>query len=241
MVLAPGANDPMRVVRLTLSEMTLRSMRSKVDAKNKRRSDPVRSKLTAISPRGVLQFKSESITMDPGNLERWDNFVELCDWDEAMGMSDLNYFEKANLAVFGDVKVNCNCPAFLFFGYSYIVSEYDAKYEGEGGEDWEGKRTKEGRPPVIRNPKLDGIVCKHLVNVLTILTFTVSKVAARMKELDKTKKAEPEKQEPEKKEPEVIEEPEAKEEPVAVEEPEDVEEPVVEPEVAPDEEAEDGE
>lgn len=98
-----------RVIRMTLSEMTLRSMRSQIDAKNKRRSEPVRSKLIAISPTGVLQFKSESITMDPGNRERWDNFIELCDWDKAMEMDDLNYFEKANLAVFGDVKVHCSC------------------------------------------------------------------------------------------------------------------------------------
>lgn len=218
-------HDSMFAVRLTLNEMTLRSMRSQVDAKNKRRSDPVRSKLISISPKGVLQFKSESITMDPGNLERWDNFVELCDWEEAMGMKDLNYFEKANLAVFGDIKVQCSCPAFLYWGYEFIVSEYDARYEGEGGEDWEGKRTKEGRPPVIRNPKLDGIVCKHLVNVLTILTFTVSKVAARMKELDKVKKSEPE---PEKEEPKLDEGPVA-EEPKAVEQPEVEEEPIEEP------------
>lgn len=178
--------DSKKVIKVTLSEATLRFLRSQVDEKNQRRSKPVRvPKLVAISDDGVLQFKSESITMEPGNLEKWDNFVELLDWEEVRKHDDLNYYEKANLAVFGDLKVSCSCPAFLFWGYEFILSEYDARYEGEGGEDWEGKTGKEKRPPVIRNPNLDGIVCKHLVAVLQVLTFAVSKVASKLKELDK--------------------------------------------------------
>jgi hypothetical protein len=214
--------------------------RKKSEASKKRWADPEYKKALREKMREGWRRRREAIQLQ-AVVNHSVKSVRKVYEDNPVPVYDLSVGGTQNFLIANGIIVH-NCPAFLYWGYEFIVSEYDARYEGEGGEDWEGKRTKEGRPPVIRNPKLDGIVCKHLVNVLTILTFTVSKVAARMKELDKTRKSEPEKIEPEKKEPEVIEEPEAKEEPVAVEEPEVVEEPAVEPEeVTDDEKAEDGE
>ena len=51
------------------------------------------------------------------------------------------------------LQVDCSCPADLYWGKQYIRSlgKYDAKF----GD-------KETRPPVKRNPKQYGMVCKHL-------------------------------------------------------------------------------
>lgn len=58
--------------------------------------------------------------------------------------------DKVRLSIDGDVLISCNCPAFKWWGYEYISTELGVK---------------EGDPqtifPNIRNPKLDGILCKH--------------------------------------------------------------------------------
>jgi len=47
-----------------------------------------------------------------------------------------------------------NCPAFLYWGYLYIDTQLDVQL------------VDENRYPGIRNPDLNGIVCKHLAAVL---------------------------------------------------------------------------
>lgn len=49
------------------------------------------------------------------------------------------------------VKVRCNCPAFQFFGYEYILTKMESIY-GRG----------ENRPPVEKNRFQEGVFCKHL-------------------------------------------------------------------------------
>ena len=49
-----------------------------------------------------------------------------------------------------------NCPAFLYWGF-----KYKAWKDGYG-------ILKEKRRPVVRNPQLQGFVCKHIFNVLSV-------------------------------------------------------------------------
>lgn len=67
-----------------------------------------------------------------------------------------------------DVQVFCSCPAFLYYGSSYILGrpKYDAKYT-----------EPENRPPRRRNPKQYGAVCKHYHNVMKALPFYTGTVA----------------------------------------------------------------
>lgn len=58
-----------------------------------------------------------------------------------------------------DIKVACSCEAFLYWGYKYIT------YRNKAGID------PEGRPPVIRNPRQEGMLCKHILAVLRRLGF----------------------------------------------------------------------
>lgn len=59
-----------------------------------------------------------------------------------------------------DIELSDNCPAQLYYGGDYILTQRDAKY----GDP-------ENRPPVIRNPKEYGIHCKHLQVLMRVLPF----------------------------------------------------------------------
>jgi hypothetical protein len=50
-----------------------------------------------------------------------------------------------------DLEVYCSCPADLYWGGQYIRTQRHAKYT-----------RPENRPPVVRNPKQYGLMCKHL-------------------------------------------------------------------------------
>jgi len=62
----------------------------------------------------------------------------------------------------GDIRVHCNCPAYKWWGWSYISTQVGYKF---------GKR--QDIFPKIRNPRLHGSVCKHLINALGALPFNV--------------------------------------------------------------------
>jgi len=66
-----------------------------------------------------------------------------------------------------DVQLYCSCPAFLYYGAAYILTQRGAKY------------TKpENRPPKKRNPSELGAICKHgqlLLDVLPMYATTLSK------------------------------------------------------------------
>jgi len=62
--------------------------------------------------------------------------------------------EKLDLALQSDVKLYCSCPSFQYNGYKYMADALDY-----------GIR-KEGRYPFVRNPQLQGTVCKHLFQLM---------------------------------------------------------------------------
>jgi hypothetical protein len=62
--------------------------------------------------------------------------------------------EKLDLALQSDVKLYCSCPSFQYNGYKYMADALDY-----------GVR-KEERYPFVRNPQLQGTVCKHLFQLM---------------------------------------------------------------------------
>jgi hypothetical protein len=69
---------------------------------------------------------------------------------------------KLALKVFNEchMKVRCDCPAFVYWGYAFLLTELEAISGPE-----------EHRPPDIRNPERKGCVCKHLSTLLAELPF----------------------------------------------------------------------
>lgn len=66
-----------------------------------------------------------------------------------------------------DVEVYCSCPAFLYWGSSYILTQRRAKFT-----------SPENRPPDERNPKQYGALCKHSQLLFDVLPFYVTSMAA---------------------------------------------------------------
>jgi len=56
-----------------------------------------------------------------------------------------------------DILVHCECADFLYGGFAYIATKMGYAIK------------KETRPPIVRNKRLRGSVCKHLIAVLEFL------------------------------------------------------------------------
>jgi hypothetical protein len=102
--------------------------------------------------RGETGLYRQLVQIEPSNL-RIASIKELfvgVDMDEAL----------ENLQAMVDkvdVLVYCDCPAFLYRGFAYIATKMGFAIK------------RENRPPRIRNPRLRGSVCKHLVAVLRMI------------------------------------------------------------------------
>ena len=91
-----------------IDEATLKQLRTGIDPLTLRRADPVVSRLVSLSPDGVLTFYSSSITVWPGKREAYVEHVQMVDWEDALAY-DGTFMDRANLALFGDLKVSCSC------------------------------------------------------------------------------------------------------------------------------------
>jgi hypothetical protein len=176
------------MITLRVDELTVKDLRRGVDLDHpsppgvKGRSEPVTSRLVGVSADGILIFKSVSITVSPGTQDFYTQYVKLEDWEDMLSSTpDLDFTERANLVLFGDVKVSCNCPYFLYYGPRYMLTQMDACYLD--APDWEGNKGPEDRLPKVRNPRLKGTVCKHLSNALDIVPMSVSRLAGLLKKM----------------------------------------------------------
>jgi hypothetical protein len=113
---------------------------------------------------GVVYFQTNSGTH--GSSKKWRQKIQLLDLKRAIQLQEkdttMTNRDVVNLAIFGDIKLNCNCHAFLYYGWQYINWEL-----GSG-------LVPELRPPTKRNPNLKGTLCKHAYAVLGVLPFHIS-------------------------------------------------------------------
>ena len=72
-----------------------------------------------------------------------------------------------------DLQLECSCPSFLYYGFSYITSK--AKYDAKFGD-------QEHRRPRIRNPRELGMICKHLHALLQAYPFYINDLASWLKD-----------------------------------------------------------
>lgn len=77
--------------------------------------------------------------------------IKLSDYPSLEDDKDLTVEEKVRLSLDGDIKVSCECPAWSYWGYKYISTQLDTNQD-----------EPESRFPIIRNPNLEGTVCKHI-------------------------------------------------------------------------------
>lgn len=109
------------------------------------------------------------------NSQIYANTVKFKEWNDVVNETDLNPIGRARLLMFdGNISLNCTCPSFLYWGYRYILTRYDASL------------FPEKRPPVKRNPSQRGIVCKHMNRVIKAFPFYSGDLANHIKKYHDT-------------------------------------------------------
>lgn len=83
---------------------------------------------------------------------------------------DIDFEDAIDYAInFGDVHVQCTCPANLFWGYRFEATQLKYAYG----------IPRENRFPKIRNPNLEGTICKHIDAVIQWI-FRNKEIIAKM-------------------------------------------------------------
>lgn len=115
--------------------------------------------------RGTMRF------FIPNSYNGWQTYIRFEEWNEQVFDESITAVEAARLLFWGaNIKVHCGCPAFLFWGSQYILTQLDSAI------------VPEDRFPHIRNPHLKGIVCKHLNRTLKVLPFHLGSIAKAITE-----------------------------------------------------------
>ena len=99
-------------------------------------------------------------------------------WDEVGQDQSMNWRERAMLLLWAsNIKLHCTCPSFLYWGYQYILTVFDAAIYPE--------TTRPGKYPTQpwrrRNWQEKGMVCKHLNRVLQVLPFHSGFIAKELR------------------------------------------------------------
>jgi hypothetical protein len=120
-----------------------------------------RSKTITVHYKGIAKTKGWIIFNTPSQTfpnKKYYQYVKLLDIKDIKSLKDLKKKDVVNLLLNGDISVFCSCPDFLYRGYKYMG--YKTGYG----------IYKENRFPKIRNPRLEGTVCKHMIAVLQVLS-----------------------------------------------------------------------
>ena len=131
-----------------LDELTRKDLLRDVDRVTQRRSSdlPGRARYKGIHTDYTLEMEVPS----SDNKGSYTVSIQMVEYPELAPLEDLMVDEKVRLAMDGDLRISCTCPAFQFWGFAYITTQLSAKK----GED-------EDIFPEIRNPRLVGVMCKH--------------------------------------------------------------------------------
>jgi len=128
------------------------------------------SRYQDIDENGIVRFRTPSHTV-PGRI--YTQFVKLLDLDDIIRQYSASRtpIQIARMALAGDIEVHCTDPSWKYWGFQYIGSQNNYALNNEP------------RIPKIRNPRLQGSVCKHLDNVLFILPFQSAVIGRDLQKL----------------------------------------------------------
>lgn len=142
-----------------LDEITVAQARSQAEPKRVQRSLnlPTGSRFQGIDREGNLLYNTQSQTR-PGLIHRQRIFLVDLPLLMAIPDDDFTFRDRIIEAIWGDLKCECSCEDYGFGGFRYILTTLNSVLGDE-----------EHRRPDIRNPRLIGRGCKHLVNCIRIL------------------------------------------------------------------------
>lgn len=155
-----------------IDELTLKDLKQGAEQKviDRARDHNLATQYQGVTRGGIVEYETTARTTK--GKKTWKQEVKLLDLSEAIEASKMDNMSEqdiVNLAVFGDIAVHCNCPAFLYFGYQYMAWQMDYGIY------------KQNQKPDKRNPDRSGTVCKHLYNVFTVMPMHISRIAKDLK------------------------------------------------------------
>lgn len=161
------------LIKEILNELNYKQLKSEapkyLHIKEKFKNNPG-MKYKGAKKDGTIKFQTPSFT-EPG--KSYDQKVKLLDLKNLIKeyKGKKSRTEIVKMAVNGDIAVDCTDPSWKYWGFKY-------------------KGTKEGysigretRFPRVRNPKLEGALCKHLYIGVNILPFIVSRITKSLNKL----------------------------------------------------------
>lgn len=107
---------------------------------------------------GPFELGFETIAVTTPDRRAWQQKVVLMDMYEELPKHE-KLIDAVRASLAGELKLHCNCPAFLYWGYKYILTKKRSSIR------------REPRQPRIRNPREEGAVCKHLFAIMQALGF----------------------------------------------------------------------
>ena len=148
-----------------IDELTRKDLVKDVDKWTKDKSRLVRrASYLGITEDYTVFFRVPSVTANPPTY--YTVKINLVDYPEIEEDEDMTVKEKVRLALAGDLKMSCTCPAYLYFGYKYILTQLDTNYD-----------RGENRFPKIKNPKLQGVMCKHCYSAISVFPMNWNSIA----------------------------------------------------------------
>lgn len=117
----------------------------------------------------VIEFTTPSFTT-PGVV--YTQHIKLLDLNRLIQTESGTKLPKHIVrdAMMGDIEVHCTDPSWLYWGFKYIGTK--DKYSIE----------PERRYPKVRNPNLEGSICKHLDSALLAMPFNISEVVRDLRQ-----------------------------------------------------------
>lgn len=150
---------------MRLDEISRADLLKDIDKRTKKYSKLVKgATYKGITSDYVVHMSVPSVTSNPPTV--YTVKIKLLDFPLLMDDETLTMRERVRLALIGDLSISCTCPAFKWYGYEYILSQIDA-HEGDEQTIY----------PKVRNPKLDGTLCKHAYIAVRLYGKFWSKIA----------------------------------------------------------------
>ena len=118
------------------------------------RADFVSTDYIGISKFGIFNFRTSSQT-HPGNY--WYQTIEVPDLQAKLIDENITPQLMKQLLEQDDIKIMCDCPAFLYWAFKYMAHTRDYGIEPEN------------RAPKRNNVRLQGALCKHLLSVTDLI------------------------------------------------------------------------
>lgn len=155
---------------MRIDELTRKDLVSDTDKWTKDKSKLVRKAVyLGITEDYTVYFRVPSVTTEPPT--NYTVKISLAEYKDMIEDKDLSVQEKVRLAIAGDLKISCTCPAYLYFGYKYILTQLDTNEADD-----------EHRFPRVKNPKLQGVMCKHSYVALSVLPNNWNTIARDIKQ-----------------------------------------------------------